>query len=226
MKKDKIILHRGFHNKNQSIPENSLLAFQIAADLGFDVELDVRLTKDNTVIVFHDSNTFRMTGKSKRIKDCTYSELKSLRLAKSNQFIPTLLDVLKVISGKVKVFIEIKGNFRTRLLEKQIAKILDNYKGYFVIVSFLPSDIIWFLWNRPNYKRGLLVNFGFSKLFTLSKFCLFLIKPNFLLINKFLINEKISFNKNHIVVWTIKDSEEFKRLKNKNYYYIIDGFIP
>lgn len=46
--------HRGFYTKDQSIPENSLPAFQRAVSKGFGVELDLQLTADGQVVVFHD----------------------------------------------------------------------------------------------------------------------------------------------------------------------------
>ena len=55
--KEKIIAHRGMHS---NCPENSLMAFQKAVQKGYPIELDVQLTKDNEVIVFHDSTLKRM----------------------------------------------------------------------------------------------------------------------------------------------------------------------
>ena len=62
------IAHRGAFN-NIDIPENSLLAFKKAIDMKWDIELDVQLTKDNVLVVFHDEDLKRMTGISKKICD-------------------------------------------------------------------------------------------------------------------------------------------------------------
>ena len=46
--------HRGLHSPDKSVPENSLAAFAAAADAGYGMELDVQLSKDGEVVVFHD----------------------------------------------------------------------------------------------------------------------------------------------------------------------------
>jgi len=67
--------HRGLHTKDGSAPENSLPAFQAASILGFGVELDVHLTADNKVVVFHDDTLERMCGDPRKIEDLTFEEL-------------------------------------------------------------------------------------------------------------------------------------------------------
>ena len=96
----KIIAHRGVFN-NKDIPENSLKSFREAVKLNYDVEFDIHLTKDNILVVFHDDNLKRMTGSDKNIQDCTYDEIKDLKLLNTNEHIPTLDEVLKVIDNKV-----------------------------------------------------------------------------------------------------------------------------
>ena len=94
----KTIAHRGIHN-NIDIPENSLLAFKKAKELNIPIELDIQITKDNRLIVFHDYSLNRMTNIDKKIKDCTYQELSRINLLKTNEKIPLLKDVLKLING-------------------------------------------------------------------------------------------------------------------------------
>ena len=72
--------HRGLHHEENGVPENSLLAFRLAADCGFGMELDLQLTKDNRVVVHHDHSIVRTCGVDKLISDMTYEELKGYRL--------------------------------------------------------------------------------------------------------------------------------------------------
>ena len=74
-----LISHRGIFD-NETIPENSLAAFRKAKNLNIPIELDVQLTKDQEVIVFHDINLKRMCGIDKYIEDVTYQELQQLTL--------------------------------------------------------------------------------------------------------------------------------------------------
>ena len=46
--------HRGLHTKDKTVPENSLPAFRTAAEAGYGVELDIQLSRDGQVVVFHD----------------------------------------------------------------------------------------------------------------------------------------------------------------------------
>ena len=70
------IAHRGLHNINENIPENTLKAFKNAIKNNYAIELDVHILKDGKVIVFHDKTLFRMTGVNKKIKDMNYDEIK------------------------------------------------------------------------------------------------------------------------------------------------------
>ena len=69
-----IIAHRGIFD-NRKVPENSIKAFKNALNKGYAIELDIRLTKDNKIVVFHDDVLGRMTKKKGNIKNLTFEEL-------------------------------------------------------------------------------------------------------------------------------------------------------
>ena len=71
--------HRGLHDNER--PENSLAAFQAAADRGLGAELDVHLTKDGQLVVFHDGTLDRVCGRSGKVEKMTAAELMTCRLA-------------------------------------------------------------------------------------------------------------------------------------------------
>ena len=100
--------HRGLHTGNSAAPENSITAFRMAANVGYGVELDVHLTADNQVVVFHDRDLSRMTGAEGNIEDFTYDQLQQLRLDHSAETIPLLKDVLQVIAGSGPIILELK----------------------------------------------------------------------------------------------------------------------
>ncbi len=58
----KAFAHRGLHDNPGGIPENSLAAFRRARAHGYGVELDVQLSKDGQVVVFHDDTLDRVCG--------------------------------------------------------------------------------------------------------------------------------------------------------------------
>ena len=91
-----LIAHRGVHN-NIDIPENTLQAFKNAIKNNINIELDVRLTKDNILVVFHDDNLKRMTGINKNMDNITYDGLKDVKLLNTSDTIPTFNKALKVL---------------------------------------------------------------------------------------------------------------------------------
>lgn len=152
---DRPIAHRGLHDADSGVPENSLPAFEAAAAAGYPVELDVHLLADGRVAVFHDFSLERMTGDRRRIEDCTARQIAPLRLAGSDQPIPLLGEALGVIAGRVGVLIELKSAERSdRRLERAVARRLKRYRGDVAVQSFNPFSLAWFRAYRPELPRG------------------------------------------------------------------------
>lgn len=149
--------HRGLHNNDGGVPENSLAAFAAATKAGYGVELDVQLTADRQVVVFHDNDLKRMCGIDKRVDELTYAELKDLRLLKSDQHIPLLSEALDVLEGSTLLceFKTMRSFTDTTLCEITLP-LLDNYKGAVCIESFNPFMVRWFRKHAPHYIRGIL----------------------------------------------------------------------
>lgn len=154
--KDTLIAHRGYHAKEKGIPENSIVAFKRAIRYNYTIELDIHLTKDNRLVVFHDNNLKRVCGTNKIIENCTYNELLKYNLFDTKYKIPLFEEVLKLVDGKVGLLIEIKTSKFNGKLEKELTKRLDTYNGLYAVQSFNPMSILWFKKNKKNYIRGLL----------------------------------------------------------------------
>ena len=146
--------HRGLHTKDKTVPENSLAAFAAAVENGYGIELDVNITTDGQVVVFHDDDLKRICGTDKKIVDCSFEELTQCRLLGTNEKIPLFTDVLKLVSGKKALVVELKTSGRRRELCEKTAAILDGYQGPYCIESFDPRIVRWFKWNRPQTVRG------------------------------------------------------------------------
>ena len=84
------IAHRGFFDNKNGIPENSLPAFQKAVDAGLGIELDVQLSKDGYLLVFHDEDLKRMCGVDKKIRELNYAEIQQYTLLDTQERIPLL----------------------------------------------------------------------------------------------------------------------------------------
>lgn len=211
-----LIAHRGLHN--DKIGENTILSFEKAISKKYIIELDLNLTSDNEVVVYHDSNLKRLTGIDKNINDLTYNEIKKITL-KTGEHIPKFSEVLKVIDGKVPLLIELKIDNKVGALEREVVKYLDNYEGKFAIQSFNPLTLYWFKKHRKNYIRGQLVTLEYSFNFITNFVCKHMVlnpltKPDFISINKKrLPNQKIR-NKYILIGWTIRNESEFNKYRN------------
>lgn len=144
--------HRGLHSS--TVPENSLEAFRLACENGYGMELDLHVTADDKLCVFHDGTLKRMCGVEGKVEEKTVAELAELRLKDTDQYVPTFDEVLKVVDGRYPLIVELKGeNMNTRVCELA-AEALDNYKGAYCIESFNPKYVAWFKKHRPNVIRG------------------------------------------------------------------------
>ncbi len=150
--------HRGLYDNAGSVPENSLGAFMAAAERGYAIELDIRLTKDGRVVVFHDGTLERMCGIARPVEELTLAELGELRLLDTEEGIPEFGYFLSALDGRVPLLIEFKtdlpgGGVAERLCEAAMA-VLDGYDGPYVVESFDYLVLEWFRSRRPDVMRG------------------------------------------------------------------------
>lgn len=218
-KESYIIAHRGIHD-NKTIYENTNEAFKLAIKKGYIIELDIHITKDKKIVVFHDSNTKRITKQNKIIEESTYQELNNQNII----HIPLLSEVLELVNGKVPLLIELKQDNKVGELETNFMKIMKKYKGKYAIQSFNPSVLYWFKKNHPDILRGQLsYKYKKTKMSSIKRFILsnmllnYLTKPNFI---SYKYNElsisKINYYKKkkvHLIGWTITNEREFNHYK-------------
>ena len=148
------IAHRGLHSNDKHIPENSMKAFQKALEKGLPIELDIHLTGDEELIVFHDDNFKRMTGNNKNVYSTAWNEIKEYTILETNEKVPLFNQVLELIDGKVPLLIETKNFSKPGLLEQKLYETLKVYKGEYALQSFNPFSISWFRHNMPGIRRG------------------------------------------------------------------------
>lgn len=228
--KSNLIAHRGLHN-NSEIPENSMLAFEKAIENKNIIELDVHLLKDNTIVVMHDDDINRMTSKNGKLKELTYEDIKELKLLNTNEKIPTLEQVLRLVDGKVPIIIELKYDRKAGELESELVKILDKYNGSFAVKSFNALSIRWIRKNRPNYIRGLLIGEKYKKWYdqlASKSIFMWLSKPDFVSCNYNLAdNKRIQKirKKKVALAWTIRNKETYNLVKDKFDNFICENIL-
>lgn len=150
--------HRGLHRIDRSVPENSIPAFEAAAKIGYGIELDVHITLDDHIVVFHDDNLERVCGVEGRIEDMTLEQLSKLRLCGTQYRIPLLSEALGVIRNRCPVIVELKRGPRNRELCKRTCDILRSYGGRCCVESFDPRIVMWFRLHAPEILRGQLAS--------------------------------------------------------------------
>lgn len=149
--------HRGLYT--DTAPENSLAAFRAAAAAGYGVELDVRLTRDGIVVISHDDNLLRMTGRRVSVSSLSFDELQNLPLKGTAERVPRFSAALDILcSAKVPVIVELKTCRRWRKLCEKTLECLDQHDGIFCVESFDPRIVAWFRRKAPEMLRGFLTS--------------------------------------------------------------------
>ena len=224
--------HRGLHNGTRA--ENSLSAFAAAVEAGYGIELDVRLSADGVLVVFHDDTLDRMTEATGRVDSKTLAELGKLHLGGTGEGIPTFEEVLRLVDGRVPLVVEIKEDpFKYAVTEKA-AEVLSQYRGSYVIESFNPFAVWRFKKLMPGVIRGQLAdNYLRNKkhrnlmYFGLQIFLAnFLAAPDFIAYNHKEANTLSLGIQKHIfhpvlVAWTVKSEDEETRARKYGFEGII-----
>ena len=157
--------HRGYFDNRTDAPENSLKAFKAAVDRGYGIEMDIHLASDGEVVVFHDDTLARMCGVAKTVGDLSLPEIKKLHLLATEEEIPTFAEFLALVDGRVPLLVEFKtghpGSSDVAPLCAAAARLLDVYRGAYLVESFDAEVLAWFRKNRPAVMRGQLA-LGFA----------------------------------------------------------------
>lgn len=207
------IAHRGLYKAGSEREENSLAAIEKAVDAGYAIEIDVRMTTDERVVVFHDARLERLTSGRGFISESHYTDLEKLTLGQSNQKIPTLNDVLEVVNERVPLYIEAKCPHKMDV-EQLCAGIrysLEGYIGNLAIMSFNPGVPKWLKDNFPDYARGLVVDYrgmsGWQRTL-LTRYALSRCDPHFLAMDVNSLPNKMAKKwtraKKPLLTWTVK----------------------
>jgi len=220
------IAHRGLHNSDADIAENSLSAFSAAILAGLSIEFDVHLSKDQQPIVFHDSNLTRMTGYTGRICDLTAAELEKLQLADSADYIPHLQTVLAHVDGKVPLVIELKqSSIGNNALFEAVWTVLKSYSGPYCLQSFDPFLLQLARRQAPHVIRGQLGTYNPPPSIPMAKRMMVrhlllnrLSKPHYIGYNVKDINRpslrRVLRGHLPLLAWTVNDTESLGKARN------------
>ncbi len=150
------IAHRGLHDQNLSVVENTEAAFAAAVNHDYAIECDIQLTAEGEAVVFHDEELARVTEGKGLVIDFTVPELKKLKYRQSNARMQTLNELLEQIDGAVPLVIEIKTIWDGgRPLTMRALKVLETYNGPYGLMSFDPDAVALLADVSPGTVRGM-----------------------------------------------------------------------
>jgi glycerophosphoryl diester phosphodiesterase len=198
--------HRGLHYGTE-FPENSLIAFAAALEIGAGIECDLRLTRDNRIVVFHDRDAWRMCASRMEIGKSTLAELGRLQIG--GQPIPTLESLLALVAGRVPLSLEVKVDGDIWRWIPPLKETLGNYAGPFGVMSFDPRISRLVKTNLPGVRRGLVVRATLPPL--RRRAAIWLADPDFLAVDRAALPQPwVSHIRKRMPIysWTIRTAEE------------------
>ncbi len=136
--KERPVAHRGYHDMNNQVWENTLSAFSRAVDAGFAIECDIQLSSDSVPMVFHDHDLQRLCGLKGEVRERTAGELGMLSIGGTADRIPTLKQMLALVKGRMPLVIELKGISAEEDdgLAEAVLDVLEGYDGKVALMSF------------------------------------------------------------------------------------------
>ena len=220
------VLRIGHRGSKGYIAENTLESINHAILLGVDgIEIDIFKCLSGELVLSHENDLKRLTGKSGQLEKLTLNELKKfLVVGKYN--IPTLTDVLTKIETPLFVNIELKGLNTAQPTSKIISDISTNTSWsfeHFIVSSFNWDELELFRSVDKNTPVGVLV----SKSMSINEAIEFgkninaqAIHPNFKLLNDKTV-KKIKNNGFKIYTWTVNNEDDINFMKKLK----VDGII-
>lgn len=213
-----ITAHRGY---SAQAPENTLPAFRYAIECGKAdyVELDVQETADGILVLAHDANLKRCTGRNVRVSDLTYAEISVLDASRdyrgpgvsefSGVKIPTLQEVMELCRGNIGMNIEVKGT--TPHLTEKVVQLIKKLgmEEECMISSSRYSVLKKAKELEPNLKCGYIMSVGAGSYYDLPAADFFSIEAEF--VTREIVNE-LHLRGKEIHVWTVNQTKYLEKM--------------
>lgn len=234
------LTHRGFYD-NITVPENSLKAFRRTVSNGLGTELDVQMTKDGKLVVFHDHDLKRICNVDKTVSECAYEELKQYHLLDTEERIPLFSEVLEILRPDTPLIVEIKPEKNAIETTEETVKLLSRYERTYAMESFDPRVIRYLYKNHPDIIRGQLsynmLKDKENRTHWILRFLMtnllgnFLTHPDFIAYHvhsrynpSFLICSRLY--RTECVAWTVKNEDDLAYARKYCQQVIFDSFVP
>lgn len=151
------IAHRGLHDAENGIIENTPSAFAAAIAAGYGIECDLQISADGEAVVYHDDTLDRLTDGHGRLDAMTAAELRRISFKATADRIVTLGELCDFVAGRAALLLEMKSRFDGDCrLAARVAKVLSGYRGPAAAMSFDAQLVAALRTIAPRAPRGLL----------------------------------------------------------------------
>ena len=134
------VAHRGLHDAQRGIVENTPSAFAAAVAGRYGIECDLQVSGDGEAMVYHDDTLDRLTEGSGRLDAMTAAALKRVPFKATADRMIALGELCEFVAGRATLVIELKSEFGgDRRLVTRAAKVLSGYRGPAAVMSFDPA---------------------------------------------------------------------------------------
>lgn len=222
--------HRGLHDSNVDVCENSLSACDLAIKNGYNIEIDLHPASDGTPMIFHDLTLKRLCNDDRHIRNMTQAELAQVELGTTQDHIPTLLELLNLTDCKVGLVLELKGLLGEDAgFVAAISETLQHYEGDVAIMSFNH----WLLEDTrndaPHLPLGLTAE-GNDKFYDVHQQIADKCDVDFISYNlkdmPSRFTTQFAGTEKPVLTWTIRDEVQFRRALELGTIPTFEGFKP
>jgi glycerophosphoryl diester phosphodiesterase len=150
------IAHRGLHDADKGVIENTASAAAAAVQSGYAIEVDLQPSADGEAMVHHDPTLDRLTEESGRVRDFTAAALKRIAFKGTVDRMMTLGDLVDLVGGRAPILLELKSRFDgDATIALRAAAVLAGYSGPVAAMSFDPRLVAALRQYAPALTRGL-----------------------------------------------------------------------
>jgi glycerophosphoryl diester phosphodiesterase len=229
--------HRGLFGPDTG-PENSLAAFAAAVARNYGIECDVRLLADGELVVFHDADTARLTGRRGSVAALRTGDLAGLRLGGTPECPPLLGQVLGLVGGRVPLYIELKPEpGRRAALVRGVLSRLAGYDGPCCLASFDPWCLALAARHAPGRVRCLIASdstdvsgSGLGRLAHRLLFHALPARPHCIAYDiRALPNAAVGLARRlglAVLLWTVGSREDMNNFLRHGDNIVFEGFLP
>jgi glycerophosphoryl diester phosphodiesterase len=150
------IAHRGLHDTDRGIIENTASAVRAAVERHYGIEVDLQITSDGEAMVYHDDRLGRLTEGDERLAAMTAADLKRVRFKATSDRMLTLGELCDLVGGQATLVLELKSAFNgDHRIALRTVDVLKSYRGAVAVMSFDPNLVATLKEAAPDLTRGI-----------------------------------------------------------------------